>query len=51
MDEMLKLLNTAVPGYYSNALPVKGCMMIVLYGLLSVSSILKECFSTSGLNA
>lgn len=42
MDEMLKSLNTAVPGYYSNALAVKGCMMIVLYGLLSISSILKK---------
>lgn len=40
MDETLKFLNMAVPGYYSNALPVKGCMMTVLYGLLSVNSIL-----------
>lgn len=45
MVEMLKFLNMAVPGYYSNALPIKGCMMIVLYGLLSVNSILgKEVF-------
>lgn len=42
MDEMLKLLNTALPGCYSNAMPVKGCMMIVLYGLVSISSILRQ---------
>lgn len=42
MDEMLKSLNTALPSCYSNAVPVKGCMMIVLYGLVSISSILKK---------